>query len=123
MKVPRMQTARHTALLILINIAHYSEQKSRPVHRARFSENAIRRMSRRQRLKEAFIQDLSEELLNLEWCFFCLPDGNGYGIVRVTATDSWAGLGTKRLSEEGFCDMTEQELESELENLLNNDEE
>lgn len=118
-----MQTARHTALLIIINIIHYGQEKGKSVYRARFSEGAIRRMSARQRLREAFIRDLTDELLNLGWCFFCLQDGSGYGIVSTTATDKYPGLGTKRIAEEGFYDMSEDELEEELNELLNGEDE
>jgi hypothetical protein len=68
--------------------------------RWRFSEKTLRKVSRRAMLRNAFIEELQEELAHLGYTVLRLPNG-GYGMIETRAFESWPLIaGRERLGSE-----------------------
>ncbi len=116
------RSAYETALLLVLNALHYGEEKKRTVSRFRVGSGIIRRLSRRTNLREAFLDSIREELNELGWAMAVLPDGENFAIFQGDMAEKWAGLGIKRLKEEGFLQMSETELEAAFTELAGTEE-
>ena len=120
--IKKRRTPYETALLLILNALSYSKAKERKISRFRAGTTVLRRISRRTALREAFLDAVREELNDLGWSMANLPGGENYVFFRADSVERWAGLGAKRLKEEGYLEMSEQDLEvAYLE--LNGDEE
>jgi hypothetical protein len=65
---------------------------------ARVSELTLRRLWKRQRLTEQFLQEVEEWLLSAGWALVFA--GSTFGAVRVDAVENWHRLSSKRLDDE-----------------------
>ena len=105
-----MNTARRTALLILIAVARTQVAQTKVKTTARISTVALLDFSQCRVLRDDFLRNLTDELLNFGWCFFTLPDADGYGLIHNTPVKSWVGLGIKNVGPFMGSEYTEQKL-------------
>src|ERR1700722_17548828 len=97
------RTALATAQLIVLNAKAYAEEKNREVSRYRFSADALKRLSNRQRLHDGFLYDLDDELLGLGWIFARRSESE-FAVIDDAKATAWPKLGPKRLKDNGLLD-------------------
>lgn len=97
------KSVQDTAKLLLINAKLYEEEKGKEVSRHRISPHTLKRISKRQALREGFLKSLTDELAELGWIFIKLDDQ--FAIIDSNKIESWVKLSSKRLSENGFFDL------------------
>jgi len=114
----KYKTDREVALLLIINALSYGQEKEKVVTRYRIGTDSFRMISDRSTLRDSFLQDVTDQVSKLGWVMATLPEGDGYAIFKADIVDKWAGLGSKRLKEEGLLDMNENELETYYDNLI-----
>jgi hypothetical protein len=112
-----MPDARECALLLLRLIQAKESDSGKPLSRFRIAEISLRRMWGRHRITPEFIGDVNEWLLRAGRVLFFA--GSSYGVILVSAVESWSRLTSKWIAPEtekalaGACDF------SALEELLN----
>jgi len=116
----RYRDDRETAQLLILNAISYGQEKGKDVSRYRIGMASLRTISSRSTIRDAFLQDLADQLNKLGWSMATLPNGDGFAIFKADIADSWAGLGTKRLKENGFLKLSESELETHFEEIIAN---
>jgi hypothetical protein len=116
--VPRhMPDAKECALLLLRLIQAKEEDSGKLLSRFRVAEISLRRMWGRHRITPDFVDDVNEWLQRAGRVLFYA--GNSYGVILVSAVESWSRLASKWIAPEveqalaGTCDFTA------LEGLLN----
>ena len=68
--------------------------------RWRISSKTIRTLSQRAALRDAFMEDVEEELNNIGFTLIWLPDGS-YGLIKSASFDSWPLISMRdRLAKE-----------------------
>lgn len=68
--------------------------------RWRISSKTIRALSQRAALRDAFMEDVEEELNNIGFTLIWLPDGS-YGLIKTASFDSWPLISMRdRLAKE-----------------------
>lgn len=97
------KSIQDTAKLLLINAKLYEEEKGKEVSRHRISPHTLKRISKRQALREGFLKSLTDELAELGWIFIKLDDQ--FAIIDSNKIESWVKLSSKRLSENGYFDL------------------
>lgn len=113
------RSATTTAQLLVINVKTYEQEKSRDVSRYRLSHETLLRISGRKRnLREKFLTDLQDELVELDWVFF--RSGAEYAMVNVTKLDSWVKLSSKRVTP--LFDEEPEAIEAHYQQLVPDDE-
>lgn len=113
------RSASTTARLLVINVKTYEEEKNREVSRYRLSHETLLRISGRKRnLREKFLSDLQDELVELDWVFF--RSGAQYAMVNVTKLDSWVKLSSKRIAP--LFDAEPEVIEARYQELAPDDE-
>jgi hypothetical protein len=105
-----------TAQLLLINAKLYESERDREITRYRFSENTLRRISKRGALRKAFLIDLEDEIAELGWLL--IPLGTEYAIMNLAKTDSWVKLSSKRLVDDDFLNTSEEVIEKKFGKLF-----
>lgn len=109
-KKPRTPNSpRRTALLIILNAKLYELEKEREITRYRFSVGTLREISKRALLRQSFLSDLEDALAELGWLF--IPLGTEYAVMSLARTETWVKLAWKRLSENKYFDLDDDELE------------
>ena len=73
-KMEMRKSIQDTAKLLLINAKLYEEEKGKEVSRHRISSHTLKRISKRQALREGFLKSLTDELAELGWIFIKLDD-------------------------------------------------
>jgi hypothetical protein len=102
------RTPSQTALLILINAKLYENERGREITRYKFSISTLRRIAGRVALRDSFLSKLDDELAELGWLL--IPLGTEYAVMDISKTESWVKLSGKRLSDEEYLDLDDEEL-------------
>ncbi|WP_297483273.1 hypothetical protein [Ferrovum sp.] len=102
-------SANQAAKLIIMNLDCYSEEKDKEYSRVRISKDTMYRIAKRERLREAFVNDLSDELYNLGWHLITHSDTE-FAIIETERVSRWAKISSQRISD--FLDHPE-EIDSE----------
>lgn len=117
MPIKQLKSARLTAMLLVINSSLYSKEREREVTRYRFSHQTLCRISGgRKNIRGAFIKELDDELLELNWKLISIA--SEYAIVNLANTDSWVKLSAKRLVDSAYLVLAESEVEKVYEALF-----
>uniref|UniRef100_UPI002607E824 hypothetical protein n=1 Tax=Ferrovum sp. TaxID=2609467 RepID=UPI002607E824 len=82
-------SANQAAKLIIMNLDCYSEEKDKEYSRVRISKDTMYRIAKRERLREAFVNDLSDELYNLGWNLITHSDTE-FAIIETERVSRWA---------------------------------
>lgn len=90
-------SAAEVAILTLFLIKEYYREKEKPGTRARVSQQTLRIIAARKRLRSAFIDEWTDELAALGWSAF--PVGDNFAIIRSEATEGWPRIGSKRIRD------------------------
>jgi hypothetical protein len=90
--------ARECALLLLRLIQAKESESGRPLSRFRVAEISLRRIWGRSRITPEFVEDVSEWLLRAGRVLFFA--GGSYGVILVSAVESWSRLSSKRIAPE-----------------------
>ncbi|MCE5988480.1 hypothetical protein LVV83_15720 [Pseudomonas sp. LM20] len=101
MKTNRI-SAEHTAKLLLINLAEYSEAKGRELARFRISRDSLKRVSNRKTLREAFVFEVIDEMAQLGWSAIdtgTMESDNVLAFIMTSKIDAWPRLGVLRVLE------------------------
>jgi len=93
-----MLDSKECALLLLRLIQNKEEESARPLSRFRVAEITLKRMWGRHRFTPAFIMDVNEWLLRAGRTLFYA--GGSYGVILVSAVESWSRLTSKRIAPE-----------------------
>jgi hypothetical protein len=93
-----MPNSKECALLLLRLIQTKEEESGRPLSRFRVSEITLKRMWGRHRLTPDFITDVNEWVLRAGRTLFYA--GGSYGVILVSAVESWTRLVSKRMASE-----------------------
>lgn len=93
-----MITSYQTALLILRAHEAYEAESDRALTRFRLNRKTMRKLSGRTNLRDAFIDDVREELIEFGWSMF--PVGDQYALLRLDRVDSWQRIAAGRISAE-----------------------
>jgi hypothetical protein len=109
--VPRhTPTARECALLLLRLIQAKEEDSGKALSRFRVAEISLKRIWGRHRITPDFVDDVNGWLLYAGRVVFYA--GGSYGVILVSAVESWSRLASKRIAPEieqalaGTCDFT-----------------
>lgn len=89
--------AFEVAILINEMVRSYSEEQGKGLSRFRLSEKTIRRISLRHALREAFLEELSDELSEFGWLSF--RDGAYLCVIQQESVGGWTRLGSRRVAE------------------------
>ena len=92
------KSAAITAKLAIINGKFYADEKQKEYTRHRVSKNSLRVLSGRERIHDAFIEELIEEFARLGWHFFTHSDTE-YAVLKAEKVNVWAKLGTSRVHD------------------------
>ena len=98
------------AMLLILNAYLYADEKSKEISRYRFTKASLKRISNRQNLRQAFVEELREEFLELGWLLI-VRDAD-YAILNLDKTDTWVRLNSQRLSS--YKNLDEADLLVEL---------
>jgi hypothetical protein len=112
-----MPDAKECALLLLRLIQAKEEDSGRPLSRFRVAEISLTRMWGRHRITPEFIEDVNEWLLRAGRVLFYA--GSSYGVILVSAVESWSRLSSKRIALETDRALAGDYDFSALEELLN----
>jgi hypothetical protein len=112
-----MPDAKECALLLLRLIQAKESDSGKPLSRFRIAEISLRRMWGRHRITPEFIGDVNEWLLRAGRVLFFA--GSSYGVILVSAVESWSRLASKWVSEETEAALSGTYDFSTLEELLN----
>lgn len=88
---------RAVALLLLLNAKFYAAEREKEVAPYRFTALLLRRIAGRSRLRTAFIEQLSDELIGEGW-HLLQNDEVEFAIFPVARTKPWAKLSSKRIA-------------------------
>lgn len=102
------------AKLLVINACLYEQEKQKELNRFRVSYITLRKIAGRKRLREAFLADLEYELFEIGWKFFELETPE-YALINIIKTNSWMRISSKRLQENGYIDLDENEIDKVFE--------
>lgn len=92
-------TAYQTALLILRAREAYEDEAGRALSRFRLSRKTMRRLSGRERnIREAFVDEVKEELIEFGWALF--PVGDQFALLRLDRVDTWQRIAAARIAAE-----------------------
>ncbi|MFT4504614.1 hypothetical protein [Caballeronia sp. 15711] len=111
-KRPARRSPLATAQLILLNARSYADEKQREVSRYRFSADALKRFSNRQRLHDGFLNDVDDELFGLGWIFARRSESE-FAVIDDAKTTAWPKLGPKRLKESGLLAKDDEAIDDE----------
>lgn len=93
-----MITSYQAALLILRAHEAYQAESDRALTRFRLSRKTMRRLSGRTNLRDAFIDDVKEEMIEFGWAMF--PVGDQYALLKLDRVDSWQRIAAGRIASE-----------------------
>jgi len=89
------------------------------------SRQSLCKISKRQRLRSAFIEEYEEHLDILGWTMIEMADG-GYAFIEASSMTSWTKISSKRVARDITSVMkgakSEEELEQEIEFSLDEEE-
>jgi hypothetical protein len=91
-------TAAEAAILIALNLHRRGEQNGREPKRVRISDKTLREITGRRRLEGRFLEDFSEELLELGW--IVVRTHSAWGFLRASAVMGWPRMNSSRISNE-----------------------
>lgn len=86
-----------SAKLIVMNLGRYSGEKEKSYSRIRMSKNTMRKITGRERLRESFINELSDMLYKLGWHLIDHSDTE-FAIIAVDRVSRWATISSQRIS-------------------------
>lgn len=89
-------TTSTVAMLLVLNAHAYAEEKGKEVSRYRFTRATLKKISGRQRLRDAFLDDLTEMLEELNWTLIIRD--TDFGLLDLSKTDSWPRLNSHRIA-------------------------
>ena len=114
--------AYEACLFILLCIKRYSEEKNKKITRIRFSENNLKELCRRQRIRTEFLDELEEQLLGFGWCL--VKTKSHYALIQEKAVNGWTHIATDRVSKElkdfDSGKLAREDFEEIEENIFNN---
>lgn len=93
-----LPSAYEVALLIVLNVDRYAEEKGRGVARARMARKTMSDISGRTTFKTAFLSALEEELDALGWILIAIPDG--FAILEHNSLSGWTKISKARVTRE-----------------------
>jgi hypothetical protein len=91
-------TAAEAAILVALNLHRRGEQNGREPKRVRISDKTLREITGRRRLEGRFLEDFSEELLELGW--IVVRTHSAWGFLRASAVMGWPRMNSSRISNE-----------------------
>jgi hypothetical protein len=91
-------TAAEAAILVALNLHRRGEQNGREPKRVRISDKTLREITGRRRLEGRFLEDFSEELLELGW--IVVRTHSAWGLLRASAIMGWPRMNSSRISNE-----------------------
>jgi hypothetical protein len=89
-------TGAQTALIALYAVLAYDEEKGSRKFRSRFnvSLRALRKIARRDYLRDSFLMEFEDELRRRGW--LGIRNNDYYSIVRKSVTEDWSRIGVGR---------------------------
>lgn len=97
-RVMSLPSAYEVALLVVLNVDRYAEEKGRGVARARMARKTLSDISGRTTFKTAFLNALEEELDALGWILIAIPDG--FAILEHSSLSGWTKISKTRIVRE-----------------------
>jgi len=91
-------TAAEAAILIALNLHRRGEQNGRELKRVRMSDKTLREITGRRRIGARYLEDFSEELLELGWVV--VRTHSAWGFLRASAVMGWPRVNSSRISNE-----------------------
>ncbi len=86
------------AMLLIINLHLYAEEKGKHYSRIRMSKDTVRKISDRSFLRDIFISELTDELHNLGWHFIEVSDTE-FAMIELERVSRWGKISSKRVGE------------------------
>jgi len=112
-------SAATTAYLLILMIQRYSDEKDRAVRRARFSRKTMLRVSGRKTLRESFLSQVNDEMVDIGWTMLTISEG--FAMVHIDVAESWTLIASKRITSE-IRDLKSGKLEEDdILNMLEDD--
>lgn len=94
----KLISASATAHLLILMIERYGKEKGKNIRRARFSRKTILKVSGRENLREAFLAEVNNELVDLGWVLLSISEG--FAIMGIASADSWTLIASTRIADE-----------------------
>lgn len=89
-----MRPTPYQSAILLIAMCRRVGGKRGAGSRWRITDTTLRRLSFRTKLREAFIDELEDELAQLGYCLLRLPTG-GFGLIEASTFESWPRVSTR----------------------------
>jgi hypothetical protein len=93
-----LPSAYEVALLLVLNVDRYSQERGRGIARARVARKTLSEISGRTTFRGAFIDALTEELDAIGWTLIGIPDG--YAILEHQSLSGWTKISSSRIAPE-----------------------
>jgi hypothetical protein len=90
-------SANQSAKLIIMNLDCYSGEKEKKYSRVRISKDTMRKITKRERLRDSFVNELSDELYQLGWHLIDHSDTE-FAIIEAERVSRWAKISSQRIS-------------------------
>lgn len=91
-------TAEQTALLLELMRQRREEEAGRTTTRYRISSATLRRISGRLRLRDTFLDELTDAMAELGWVI--IPLGDNFGVLNGGAVEAWPRIASRRIRRE-----------------------
>ncbi len=91
-------SAAEAAILVALNLHRRSALDGKSVNRVRVSDKTLREITGRRRLEGRFLEDFTEELLELGWV--AVRTHSAWGFLRASAVMGWPRMNASRISDE-----------------------
>lgn len=95
---PHRISPREAALMTVLLVRVFQEDRGKATTRARVSLRTLRRLSGRGALRSIFIQEWTEELADLGWHAFPLEEH--FAIIKDDAVSTWPSIAARRIEDE-----------------------
>ncbi|AWP24020.1 hypothetical protein C4901_12360 [Acidiferrobacter sp. SPIII_3] len=96
MRVPVQ--ASTVAMLIALNLHRYGQERAKDITRIRLSSATLRKIAGKQRLREAFLEEIEDALFEIGFLFLRVDDGT-FGVIAKASVSNWSRLSAKRIND------------------------
>lgn len=89
---------KQVALLLELMRRRREEETGRTTTRYRVSASTLRTISGRSRLRDAFLDELMDAMIEIGWLI--IPSGDNFGVLSSDAIESWPRIASRRIRQE-----------------------
>jgi hypothetical protein len=95
---PYHPNASELAILIILLIQRYAEERGREVSRFRLARSSLRRLAIRNRLHDVLVDEWIDAMA-LEYGWLVFVNDEEFCLIRAEATKTWTKIATKRCDD------------------------